>query len=147
MSAPLSDSLTNYQFVIEVDSVEIVRFKEVSGIGAEITVIEGKQNNTKGLPIHTKQPGWIKHPDVVCKRGSTGDRAWWDWIKQVQDGKIKEARRNMSIVLHDAENNEKIRFNFFNAWPSKVNLSPMQAGGSEVSVEDATFVHEGMTIG
>lgn len=138
------DALSGYNFSIEIDSIAIAQFREVSGLSAEITTIEHRENNPKGLPVLKKLPGSRKYGDITLKRGRTDSKVLWDWIKQVQDGKIDDARKNGSIVLYDYAGSEKSRFNFLNAWPSKVSLGSMQAGGSEVLLEECTITHEGV---
>jgi phage tail-like protein len=138
------DALSGYNFSIEIDSIAIAQFREVAGLSAEITTIEHRENNPKGLPVLKKLPGSRKYGDITLKRGRTDSKVLWDWIKKVQDGKIDEARKNGSIVLYDYAGSEKSRFNFLNAWPSKVSLGSMQAGGSEVLLEECTITHEGI---
>ena len=138
------DALSGYNFSIEIDSVTIAQFREVSGLSAEITTIEHRENNPKGLPVLKKLPGSRKYGDITLKRGRTDSKDLWTWIKKVQDGKIDDARKNGSIVLYDYAGSEKSRFNFLNAWPSKVSLGSMQAGGSDVLLEECTITHEGI---
>ena len=138
------DSLAGYHFSIEIDSVTIAQFREVSGLNAEISTIEQRQNNAKGLPLMKKLPGSQKFGDITLKRGRTDSNDLWTWLKSVQDGKIDDARKSGSIVLYDYGGQEKSRFNFVNAWPSKVSLASMQAGGNDVLLEECTITHEGI---
>jgi phage tail-like protein len=138
------DSLAGYHFSIEIDSVTIAQFREVSGLNAEISTIEQRQNNAKGLPLMKKLPGSQKFGDITLKRGRTDSNDLWTWLKSVQDGKIDDARKSGSIVLYDYGGTEKSRFNFINAWPSKVSLASMQAGGNDILLEECTITHEGI---
>jgi phage tail-like protein len=138
------DSLAGYHFSIEIDSVTIAQFREVSGLNAEISTIEQRQNNAKGLPLMKKLPGSQKFGDITLKRGRTDSNDLWTWLKSVQDGKIDDARKSGSIVLYDYAGSEKSRFNFINAWPSKVSLASMQAGGNDILLEECTITHEGI---
>ena len=122
------DALAGYRFSIEIDSVTIAQFREVSGLTAEIQTIEHRENNPKGLPLLKKLPGAKKFGDLTLKRGRTDSNDLWTWLKKVQDGDIDGARKNGSVVLYDYKGGEKSRFNFLNAWPSKVSLASMQAG-------------------
>jgi phage tail-like protein len=139
------DSLAGYHFSIEIDSVTIAQFREVSGLNAEISTIEQRQNNAKGLPLMKKLPGAQKFGDITLKRGRTDSNDLWTWLKSVQDGKIDDARKSGSIVLYDYSGEEKSRFNFLNAWPSKVSLASMQAGGNDILLEECTITHEGIS--
>jgi phage tail-like protein len=140
------DAISNYTFQVEVDGVTIAQFKEASGLSAEITVIEHHENKPGGIPVLKKLPGVMKWGDVTLKRGQTDDPGWWKWVKEVQEGKIDSARRNASIVLYDYERGERMRFNITNAWPSKLTIGGLQAGGTDVVVEEVTLVHEGLEV-
>jgi phage tail-like protein len=109
-------------------------------------VIEHQENKPKGIPVMKKLPAAQKFSDITLKRGMTTDKGWWAWVKEVQEGKIDKARRGAAIVLYDYERGEKMRFNITNAWPSKISIGSLQAGGSEVTVEEVTLVHEGLAV-
>jgi phage tail-like protein len=138
------DALAGYSFSVEIDQTIIAQFKEVSGISAEIQTIEHRENKVGGLPVMKKLPGAKKWGDLTLKRGRTDSSALWDWIKKVQDGDIDGARKNGSIVLYDYKHGEVARFNFVGAWPSKVSLGGLNAGGNDVLVEECTITHEGL---
>lgn len=139
-----NDALGAYNFQIEVDGITLAQFKEVSGLSVEIKVIEHEEVTPGGIPIIKKIPGPKKWGDITLKRGKTEDMAWWDWINKIHEGNIIEGRRNGSVVLYDYALGEQTRWNFLNAWPSKVSVSGLKAGGSEVVVEECTLVHEGL---
>jgi len=139
-----NDALGAYNFQIEVDGITLAQFKEVSGLSIEIKVIEHEEVTPGGVPIIKKIPGPKKWGDITLKRGKTEDKGWWDWINTIHQGNISSGRRNGSIVLYDYALGEKSRWNFLNAWPSKVSVSGLKAGGSEVVVEECTLVHEGL---
>jgi phage tail-like protein len=138
------DALAGYSFSVEIDGVSIAQFRELSGLSAEIQVIEHRENKVKGLPIMKKLPGARKYGDLTLKRGRTDNKALWDWIKKVQDGDIDGARANASVVLYDYKHGEKSRWNVTNAWPSKVSIGSLQAGGNDVLVEECVITHEGV---
>jgi len=45
------DPLASYSFGVEISGVTIAQFKEVTGLGVAIGVIENRQNQVGGLPI------------------------------------------------------------------------------------------------
>jgi phage tail-like protein len=140
------DAIGNYAYQIEIDNVALAQFKEVSGLQAEITPIEHRENKRQGIPVIKKLPGPLKWGDITLKRGKTDSPEFWKWMKEVEDGKIDSARRNASIVLFDYGRGEVFRVNVRNAWPSKVSIGTLQAGGSEVVLEECTLVHEGLEV-
>lgn len=139
------DALAGYTFQIEIDSVAIAQFKEVSGLSSETEIIEQKENTKGGKLVIRKTPGYHKWGDITLKRGVTSDKALWEWRKKVEQGDIQGARKNGSVVIYDYKTaTEKLRFNFTNAWPSKMEIDALQAGGSEMLVETCTITHEGL---
>ncbi|HEV8572892.1 MAG TPA: phage tail protein [Actinomycetota bacterium] len=138
------DAVAGYTFQIEIDGVSMAQFKEVSGLSAEIQVIEHRENKLGGLALMKQLPGAKKFGPITLKHGKTNDKALWDWIKEVQDGNIETARRNGSVVLYDYARGEVGRFNFVNGWPSKVSIGALSASGNDILVEECTIVHEGL---
>ena len=47
-------------------------------------------------------------------------------------------------MLYDYAGGETSRWNILNAWPSKVTINGLQAGSSDVLVEEMTLAHEGL---
>src|SRR5262249_29606129 len=71
------DALAGYSFSVEIDGVSIAQFRELSGLSAEIQVIEHRENKVKGLPVLKKLPGHQKYGDLTLKRGRTDNKALW----------------------------------------------------------------------
>lgn len=138
------DSIGGYLFGLEIDGVTLAQFREVSGLSAEIQVIESRAMTADGKMVLKKTPGQRKWGDITLKRGKTDGKELWEWMKGVQEGKVDAARKNASVILYDYEFGEKGRFDFANAWPTKVSLGSMQASGNDVLVEECTFTHEGI---
>ena len=88
--------------------------------------------------------GDIKWPNIVLKRGVTGDMNLWNWRKQVEDGQFDKARKNGSIVLYNQNNVEVVRYNFEGGWPSKLTGPQLNAGSNEVTFEEITITHQGL---
>jgi len=62
----------------------------------------------------------------------------------VVDGKVADARTNCSIIAYDQTQKEIARWNFENAWPSKVVGPELDSSSTNYMIEDVTIVHEGM---
>ncbi len=140
------DPIASYSFHVEIDSITIAQFKEVSGLSIAIGVIEHRANKLTGQPVLKKLPGAVHFEDIVLRRGKVNDTAFWTWMKTVQDGKIDEARKNGSIVLFDYAHGEVSRFNFQEGWPSKVEIGKLQAGADSVLLESVTITHEHLEV-
>lgn len=136
------DPFMAYNFRVEVSSLTIGGFSEVSGLQAEIEVKEyreGGQNNY----LH-KLPGPVKYPNnLVLKRGLAAVDDLWSWYQEVLSGKIEA--RNGSIILYDAAGDERRRWNFFAAYPVRWIGPQLNASSSTIAVETLELVHHGLT--
>ena len=137
-----SDALASYLFAIEIDSIEIAQFAEVSGLASEIDVIELKENTRDGKLVIHKSPGAIKPPTITLKRAKNSSKALWDWHEAMVQGKVSESRKNGSVILKSYDGTEVARYNFTNAWVSKVSTGTLKAGANEVLMEEASLVCE-----
>lgn len=136
------DALTAQRFSIEIDGVSLAQFQEVSGTQSEIEVIEIKEVDAKGQLTLKKQIGAVKPPTITLKRAANASMDLWNWHKAALGGKLKDARRNGSIVQYDFEFAEVARYNFENAWVSKLSIGGMKAGDNSPSVEEVSIVCE-----
>ncbi len=139
------DPLVGHHFMLDVGGKLTGYFSEVSGLGSETEIIEQKVVNEKGVEVVLKVPGRLKWGDITLKQGLTSDLGLWDWRKQVEDGKVKDARTNGSIVMFDQELQEAARWNFLNAWPTKISGPTPKADSNEIGLEELTLVHEYIT--
>jgi phage tail-like protein len=140
-----TDALAGYHFSIEIDGVSIAQFQEVSGIASELDVIDLQQNTSDGKAVIHKLPGNRKPPTITLKRGKNASKDIWDWHEKIFQGKVSDARKNGSVVLYAYDHSEVGRYNFVNAWPSKVSMGTLKAGANEVLMEEVTLVCEELT--
>ncbi len=137
------DPLVSFAFQLDIGDTVAGFFTEVSGVGSENEVIEQKITQ-KGKPIVRKVPGRLKWTDVSLKRGITNKLDIWEWRQKVIDGKLKDARKSVTIHMLDREYNPVAEWTFLNAWPSKVTGPTFKSDSNEFGVEELTIVHEGM---
>jgi phage tail-like protein len=136
------DPLIAHHFMLDVGGKITGYFTEVSGLGSETEVVEHKVINDKGVEVVLKVPGRLKWGDITLKRGITSNMDLWGWRKMVEDGDVKGARINGSIVMFDSELTEKARWDFLNAWPSKLTGPAPKADSNEIGIEELVLVHE-----
>ena len=89
-----------------------------------------------------KLPGLNKYSNITLKWGTTDDASLWEWRKKCIDGKVE--RKNGSVILIDDAGDEKTRWNFHNAWPTKWTGPSFNATGNEVAIETIEIAHEGV---
>jgi len=137
--------LTISRFSLEIDQVSWGFFKTVSGISTETDVIETMVTNNKGMRIIQKVAGQHKVGEITCTRVYTGDDYFYAWRQQVIEGKMKEARRNGSIVAYNSMDTAVVKWDFINAWPSSWKVSDLDAKTNDAMEETITITHEGIT--
>jgi phage tail-like protein len=130
-------------FVIQVDGIKVATFTELSGINTEVEPVEYIATGTEGI-IHTKQYGKTKPPQVTLKRGLDPETYMWAWHQAVLQGE-PTARKTCSLQLFAASQSPKsgqpiITYVLENAWPSKLEISGMRAGASEVVTETVVLL-------
>jgi len=139
-----SDPLIGFNFMLEITGKLAGYFTECGGIGSEHEIIEHKVVDESGHEIIRKLPGRMKYTDVTLKRGITSDMQIYNWRKDVENGKLDKARTNCSIVMMDREYKDVARWDFVNAWPSKVTGPSLKSDSNEIGIEEVVIVHEGL---
>ena len=136
------DPYGSFNFLVEIDGITRAAFQEASGFDSAIDVIdhrEGGDNTTM-----RRLPGMTKYTNVTLKWGVTDDQELYDWHRQWITGDPNASRKNGSIILLDRQGKEKVRWNFFNAWPAKWTGPSFNAEGTDVAIETLEIAHEGI---
>jgi phage tail-like protein len=120
-------------------------FRECSGLGSENEVVEYKASGQKGEFVIKKVPGRLKWNNITLKRGITDAMDMWKWRKLVEQGNIDSARKNGTITMYNQSGTAVAKWNFTNAWPSKLTGPAANAGNNEVAIEEMELTHEGYT--
>jgi phage tail-like protein len=68
----------------------------------------------------------------------------YNWRKQVEDGKIKDARKTIAISLLDDEGKEVNRWELTAAWPTKYSSPSLNATANEIAIETLEIANEGI---
>ncbi|MBU1234546.1 MAG: phage tail protein [Proteobacteria bacterium] len=135
------DPYRAYNFLIEIDGITRAGFQECSGLDATQDPIEYREGTDALTP--RKLPSINKYSNISLKWGITDDSELWDWRKTCMDGKVE--RKNGSIVLLNDAGEEKLRWNFVEAWPTKWTGPSFNATGAEVAIESLDIAHEGIS--
>lgn len=135
--AQISEPIGNFNFRVEIDGISAGPFSEVSGLEAEIEVIEFQDGDSNFL---RKRPGRAKYGDITLKKGYVDSNGLRDWFGRVAEGTIE--RRDISITLM-TESGEPVRtWNLFGCWPKQWKLGDLNSSDNEVLLEEITLVVE-----
>lgn len=138
----IPDPYMNFNFLVEIDGITRAAFQECSGLDATIDVVEHREGGENTTP--RKLPGMTKYSNIVLKRGITDDKELSDWQHQWVTGDPRAERKNGSIVLLDRKGEEKARWDFVRAWPTKWTGPSLTAEGNDVAIEQLDLAHEGL---
>lgn len=139
-----NDPFINTRFRVEIDGVSISSFSEVIMPQAWADVIEYREGSEATRP--RKLRGLFSYSNLVLRRGLTESNELFQYWKAVADGTL--TRRSISVILLDeAGETEVKRWNFFEAWPCRYELSALDANGSEVITETVEIAFEYFEVG
>jgi phage tail-like protein len=170
-SSLATDPVRNFRFLVTFQPLATgdtnlegmkttVGFTSVSGLAVTTDSIpyrEGGYNTT----VH-QIPGQTSFQPITLQRGVVlGKRAQWDWMRNlfatVQGGAGRTINQNfrcdleIKVLPHPIAADVKdqkiedvaMRFHVYNAWPTAVAYSDLNAGDNSLFVEQMTLVHEG----
>ena len=133
-----TDPYRAYNFLVEIDGIIQAGFQECTGIDSSTDAIDYREGSD---PNHVRKlTGLNKFTAITLKRGITDSDELWKWRLTVVLGAAD--RRNGSVVLLDTTGAEKLRWNFFQAWPSKWTGPSFNSTGNTVAVETLEITHE-----
>jgi phage tail-like protein len=137
-----NDPLGNYRFRLEIDGMAAAGFSEVTIGAAIVETIDYREGNEP--PRVRKLPGLRKSGNLVLKRGVTHSMDLYDWFKQVVQGQVTAARRDIAVVVLDETGADQARFIVSEAWPLKYEAGQLNAKNTEVFIESLEIVNEGI---
>lgn len=135
-----TDPYMGFNFLVEIDGITRAGFRECSGLDSTQDPVEYREGDDVLTPH--KLPGLNKYSNISLKWGITDDAELWEWRKKAMDGTVE--RKNGSIVLRNDKGEEKLRWNFKEAWPTKWAGPTFNATSNEVAIESLDIAHEGV---
>lgn len=134
------DPYRGFNFRVEIDGIQEAGFRECSGLDATTDPVDYREGTDAN---HVRKlTGLNKFSPITLKRGITDSKTLWEWRQTVISGKTN--RKNVSIVLFNEAQEEKLRWNLREAWPSKWTGPSFNATSNEVAIETLEIVHEEM---
>jgi conserved hypothetical phage tail region protein len=163
----LSDPLRNFKFnvIFSRNSNGVVEppinigFMSVSGLSVNTDVIPYREGGYPTSPH--KLPGQTDFQPVTLSRGLTvGTTFFMDWMRTVMAvssgdaGAVASSREGydfrhdveIQVLSHPVMSGNGIvraRFKLYNAWPTTVSFSDLDAGANQIIINQMTLVHEG----
>ena len=142
------DPMTAFCFAVEIQGVAKdgpqAFFKSASGLRSESEVVPYKEG---GLNTTTHQLiGPTKWPNIVLKKGFTGDATFIQWRESFMDDSPgrKLERRQGKIMQLNSKLEVVATWHFEKGWPCKWEGPDFAADKAEISIETIEISHEGL---
>lgn len=137
------DPYLNFNFRVEIDGIAIAGFSEADLPAGRIEAVAYREGTDTSSAARLL-PGRVAWGPVVLRRGFTGDPALFDWWSEVLHGSV--SRRDVVIVLLDAQRNDVARWVVRDAWPQKWDGPDLRGLGNDVAIETLELAHEGVEL-
>ena len=132
------DHIGAFNFRVEIEGVTQGAVSRVGGLTARTDVVRYKDGNDR---VVRQRPGRSHSDNLVIQRGYTGANELFAWYDKTRDGVLERKAGSVIIVGDDAET-EIARFNFFEAWPCRWSLLPLDGADAELLVEEIELAIE-----
>ncbi|APC46399.1 tail tube protein [Streptomyces phage BRock] len=155
-----TDPLRNFKFNVNImhpnlSGFATLGFMTVSGLNITTEVIpyrEGGMNTTT-----QKMPGQSDFSPITLSQGvAVGKGPLWQWMKQLftvmqgtgsgTPGKDFRATVDIMVLDHPVTSSRvpvKAIYRVYNAWPTAIAFSDLDAGANAVLMQQVTLAHEG----
>lgn len=141
MAVARVDPYLAFAFLVEVDGVASAGFHEVTGLQAELEVLDYREGGVNEF-VH-RLPGPARYPsNLTLRRGLTDATELWDWWWEASHGRIE--RRNISVLLLGCEREVARRWSFVGAYPVRWVGPELRAGSAAVALDAFELAHQGM---
>lgn len=145
MSAGRSDPYLDYRFLVEVDSLIVGGFSEVSGLSVSV---QTKSYQEGGVNAYTHTlPTRFEHDPLVLKRGLVDDTEFWEWTQAAINDPPGEgpSRRTVRVFLHDSIGQESWGWQCRDALPVQWTGPDLDASDGAVAIETIELAHRGLS--
>lgn len=140
-----ADPYAGFRFLVEIDSLIVAGFSEVSGLELEMQPEDYQEGGVNHF-TH-KLPARFDHPNLVLRKGLTDSQTLWTWITEtvqhVENGTL--TRKNLRVIVLDSLGNESWGWEFQDAYPVKWSGPEFSADQGAVALESVELVHRGIS--
>jgi phage tail-like protein len=145
------DPLVGTSFFFEIDGEVISNLTSVDGLALELEKSEINQRTEKGQFVQhvaLSKPKWTGELTVkrLAPLDATSD-PMWTWFNQIRDKGMSAdnrsgERKNGSIVIYGTDMTEIARWNYYDAWPSKIENDGFDVTKNDPVGESITLQYE-----
>jgi len=132
---------SKFKFLVEIEGFVKAGFHKCSGLEA-ITEVRKYRDGGDTNQFH-KGPGTTDFADITLERGMSEDNDFVNWFKQasfIDDATVySNPKRNLSIILCEADGSEVKRWNVYGAFPINYKFDELDAESNDNMLEYITL--------
>lgn len=136
-----------YNYMLEISSVTVASFSEVSGFDATIDVIEYREGADE-INSPRKMPGLTKYGNITLKWGISNNQSFYEWVSDISSGEKSDIESRVCDVtislMDDKLSSTLASWTLRNAWPCKYTAPDLNASSSEIAFESVEMAFEEM---
>jgi phage tail-like protein len=137
------DPYLNFNFLVQIDGDTLSGATEVDLPEGRIEIATYREGGERSNASR-RLPGDVKFGPLVLRRGFSGDRALFQWWRNVADGNLD--RRIVIVLLRDQRGQEVARWTFQDCLPTKYTGPSFNARGNEIAIESIELDVEDMEL-
>lgn len=137
------------KFFLKIDGYgEVNSITEVSAPKMEAEVVELLQSTEKGQQVRIKTLGAQRQKSgkVTMKYATYKGDKCLSWRKDVSDGKMAEARKNMTLFVYKSDGTLGFEINFTHCFPAKLALPTLTTKSNEAMINTLDIEYEDISI-
>lgn len=117
-------------------------FSECSGLDMTLDIESYQEGGNNGLV--RKFPSRVTWSNLHLKRGVGLSDTLWTWLHAFAEGRVE--RRDGTVTLQNEQRQPVKVWRFTRGLPAKWTGPTLNAGRSEVAIEELEIAHEGLTL-
>lgn len=137
-AATRTDPYLDFRYVVEMESLVVGGFAEVSGLEVEVDVEEYQEGGLNHRP-HVL-PARASHGNVTFRRGLTDVDELWSWAMAATRGQAE--RRLVRVVVLDSLGQEAVGWEFHGTLPVRWSGPDLAADDGRVAMEELELAYE-----
>lgn len=131
-------------FQVEVDGIVMGAFAECSGLTEDTDSTDYREQSIS--ETLRKIPGARKFSKITLKRGLITNFEFYQWLNKTANSNNEVVKKSVTVVLLGESRNLVFRWNFKNAWPTKLEGDLPNTTDSVVVIETLELAHEGFEM-
>jgi phage tail-like protein len=136
----------NIFYTLDIDQTRLAAFDSISGGDVQVSMIRHNVVYESGEYRTLLLPGPTQYQPVTLERGYGNTKELYNWFVEANNGKMRKARRHVTITLHVPEKGEYkalVSWNLLNAFPISISgFDGSQDGRPSVSRFSITIAAE-----